>query len=174
LFLDETGLMLQPLVRRTWAPVGQRPVMYCWDRRDRLSVIGGLTVSSRRRRLGLYFAIHSHNVKTEEVEAFVRQVQRQIGRPLVVILDRLSAHKSAAKLLEADERQRFKIEWLPSYAPDLNPVEAVWSKTKCGDLANFVPGDVLDLEIAAESALTAAQEQQPLLRSFFEAAKLTI
>jgi transposase len=166
--------MLQPLVRRTWAPVGQRPVMYCWDRRDRLSVIGGLTVSARRRHLGLYFAIHSHNVKTEEVEAFVRQVQRQVGRPLVVILDRLAAHKSAAKLLEADERQRFQIEWLPSYAPDLNPVEPVWSKTKYGDLANFVPGDVLDLEIAAESTLTATQGQQPLLRSFFEAAELTI
>ena len=36
-FLDETGLMLAPLVRRTWPPRGWRPVMYCWDRHDRLS-----------------------------------------------------------------------------------------------------------------------------------------
>ena len=50
LFLDETGLMLQPLVRRTWAPKGKRPVLYCWDRHDRLSVIAGLTLSARRRR----------------------------------------------------------------------------------------------------------------------------
>jgi hypothetical protein len=72
LFLDETGLMLQPLVRRTWAPRGQRPVMYCWDRRDRLSVIAGLTLSAVRRRVGLYFAVHRRNVTTPEVLAFVR------------------------------------------------------------------------------------------------------
>jgi len=65
-------MMLQPLVRRTWAPKGQRPVMYCWDRHDRLSVIAGLTVSAQRHRIGLYFAFHDRNVKTEEVEAFLR------------------------------------------------------------------------------------------------------
>ncbi len=137
--------MLRPLVRRTWAPRGERPVMYCWDRHDRLSVIAGLTVSARRRRL--YFAIHPHNVKTPEVEAFIRQVQRQVGRPLVVVMDRLAAHRSTAKRLRDDER--FVIEWLPGYAPDLNPVEAAWSRTKYTDLANYVPEDVLDLKIEA-------------------------
>src|SRR5215212_4132067 len=102
LFLDETGLMLQPLVRRTWAPKGERPVLYCWDRHDRLSVIAGLTLSARRQRIGLYFAIHPQHVKTPEVEAFIRQVQRQVGRPLVVVMDRLAAHKSAAKRLRDD------------------------------------------------------------------------
>ena len=163
--------MLQPLVRRTWAPRGRRPVMYCWDRRDRLSVIAGLTLSVRRRRVGLYFAVHRHNVRTQEVEAFVRQVQRQVRRPLVVVMDRLAAHRSAAKrLLRADGR--FAIEWLPAYAPDLNPVEAAWSRTKYTDLANYVPGDVLDLKIEAELSLEATKGEQKLLRSFFHAARL--
>ena len=162
--------MLQPLVRRTWAPRGQRPVMYCWDRHDRLSVIAGLTLSARRRRIGLYFAIHEHNVKTPQVEAFIRQVQRQLGRPLVVVMDRLAAHRSAAGLLRGDER--FVIEWLPGYAPDLNPVEAAWSQTKYTDLANYVPADVLDLKIEAKLALEATKAKQQLLRSFFHAARL--
>ena len=170
LFLDETGLMLQPLVRRTWAPRGERPVMYCWARHDRLSVIAGLTLSSRRRRIGLYFTIHPRNVKTPEVEAFIRQVQRRLGRPLVVVMDRLAAHRSAARRLKGDER--FVIEWLPGYAPDLNPVEAVWSQTKYTDLANYVPDDVLDLKIEAELALEATRGKQKLLRSFFHAARL--
>lgn len=165
--------MLQPLVRRTWAPRGQRPVMYCWDRRDRLSVIAGLTVSALQRRVGLYFAIHQRNVKTPEVEAFIRRVQRQVGRPLVVIMDRLAAHKSAARLLARDER-RFTVEWLPGYAPDLNPVEAAWSQTKYSDLANYVPEDVLDLDIEAEVALEATAGKQKLLRSFFQAARLKL
>ena len=162
--------MLQPLVRRTWAPRGQRPVMYCWDRHDRLSVIAGLTLSARRRRIGLYFAIHEHNVKTPEVDTFIRQVQRQLSRPLVVVMDRLAAHRSAARLLSGDER--FVIEWLPGYAPDLNPVEAAWSQTKYTDLANYVPADVLDLKIEAKLALEATKGKQQLLRSFFHAARL--
>lgn len=172
LFLDETGLMLQPLVRRTWAPKGERPVMYCWDRHDRLSVIAGLTLSAKRRRVGLYFAIHDQNVKTDEVEAFIQDVRRQINKPLIVVMDRLSAHKSAAKRLAGDERYVF--EWLPGYAPDLNPVEALWSQTKYSDMANFVPEDTLDLEVEVELSLETTQGNQKLMKSFFQAAHLKL
>ena len=172
LFLDETGLMLQPLVRRTWAPRGERPVMYCWDRRDRISVIAGLTLSARRRHVGLYFATHWHNVRTDEVERFVRHVQRQLGRPLTVVMDRLPAHRAAARRLAGDGR--FVVEWLPAYAPDLNPVEPAWSHTKYGDLANYVPDDALDLKVEADLALEVKRGDQKLLRSFFQAARLKV
>jgi len=162
--------MLQPLVRRTWAPKGERPVMYCWDRHDRLSVIAGLTLSARRRRIGLYFAIHGQNLKTSEVEIFIRHVQRQIGRSLVVVMDRLPAHRSAARRLAGDAR--FSFQWLPGYAPDLNPVEALWSRTKYTDLANYIAEDVLDLKVEAEMSLEETRGQQTLLRSFFQAARL--
>jgi len=65
-FTDETGLMLQPLVRRTWAPRGQTPVMYGWDRHDRLSAMASLTVAPQRRRIGLYFQMHERNVTAEQ------------------------------------------------------------------------------------------------------------
>jgi transposase len=172
LFLDETGLMLQPLARRTWAPRGERPVMYCWDRHDRLSVIAGLTLSAQRRRVGLYFAIHEQNVKTDQVEAFIRNVRRQVNRPLTVVMDRLPAHRPAAKRLMDDPR--LVVEWLPGYAPDLNPVEALWSKTKYRGLANYVPHDVIDLEVEAEFALAATQGNQRMMKSFFQTARLKI
>jgi putative transposase len=172
LFLDETGLMLQPLVRRTWAPTGQRPVLYCWDRHDRLSVIAGLTLSAHRRRIGLYFAIHRRNVQTAEVEEFIRQVQQHVHRPLLVVMDRLAAHRAAAKRLA--RAKWFTCVWLPGYAPDLNPVEALWSQTKYSDLANYVPEDALDLEIAAESSLEDTEGDQTLLQSFFHAARLKL
>ena len=77
MFIDETGLMLAPLVRRTWHPRGWRPVMYCWDRHDRLSVIAASSVSFRRRRIGLYFQMHEKDT-AEQVEAFLRRVQRSL------------------------------------------------------------------------------------------------
>lgn len=54
--------MLQPVVRRTWAPTGQTPIQYSWDRRDRLSAISAITVSPVRRRFGIYFHIYSQNI----------------------------------------------------------------------------------------------------------------
>ena len=164
--------MLQPLVRRTWAPRGNRPVMYCWDRHDRLSVIAGLTLSARRRRIGLYFAVHRQNIKTPGVKTFIRQVQRQVGRPLIVVMDRLSAHKSAAK--ELADNDRFAFEWLPAYAPDLNPVEQLWSHTKYTDLANYIPDDLLDLEVEAEMSLHGTRREQIRLRAFFHGARLKV
>lgn len=172
LLLDETGLMLQPLVRRTWAPEGQTPVMYSWDRHDRLSVIAGLSMSARRQRIGLYFAIHKKNVTAEEAETFVRRVQRSVGRKLIVVMDRWAVHRKVAKNLFGDKR--FWIEWLPPYAPDLNPVEYVWNHTKYGDLANYVPDDLGDLEIECEMSINQTRERPELLRSFFHAAELEI
>ena len=172
MFLDETGLMLQPLVRRTWAPKAQTPVMYCWDRHDRLSVIAGLSVSARRRQIGLYFAVHEKNITAEDVETFLRQVQRSLRRKLIVVMDRWPVHRKAAKNLFGDER--FWIEWLPAYAPDLNPVEHVWNHTKYGDLANYIPDDLLDLELELDWSIDQTKRCPDLLRSFFHAAELEL
>ena len=164
--------MLQPLVRRTWAPKAQTPVMYCWDRHDRLSVIAGLSVSARRTQIGLYFAVHKKNITAEQVETFVRQVQRSLRRKLIVVMDRWPVHRKAAKNLFGDER--FWIEWLPPYAPDLNPVEHVWNHTKYGDLANYIPDDLLDLELELDRSIDHTKRCPDLLRSFFHAAKLEL
>lgn len=164
--------MLQPLVRRTWAPAGQTPVMYSWDRHDRLSVIAGLSLSPRNRRIGLYFAVHEKNIKADGVEAFLRQVQRSLGRRLIVVMDRWSAHRKAAKAFFGDER--FWIEYLPPYAPDLNPVEHVWKHTKYDDLANFIPDDLLDLELELDWSIDQTRKRPKLLRSFFHATELEL
>ena len=164
--------MLQPLVRRTWAPVGERPVMYCWDRHDRLSVIAGLTLSARRRRVGLYFAVHEANVKAPEVEAFVRRVRRQVGRDLIVVLDRLQAHRSAAKRMAGDDR--FKFEWLPPYAPDLNPVEGVWAVAKYHRMANHQIDGVDALHAEAARHLGDVGGDPDLLRGCIRGAGLAV
>lgn len=164
--------MLQPLVRRTWAPRGLTPVMYSWDRHDRLSVVAALTLACRRRRISLYFAVHEHNITAEEVEAFVRAVQRHLGRRLIVVWDRWSVHRKAAKALEEDER--FRVEWLPPYAPDLNPVEAVWDHSKYGDLANYVPDDLADLQNEMTESIAQTRRRPKLLRSFFHSAELEL
>ena len=172
LLIDETGMMLQPVVRRTWAPRGQTPGMYCWDRHDRLSVLGGLSLAPRAARLGLYFRGHGQNMTAPGLETLLRNVRPQLRRPLTIVLDRWSVHRKTAKSLEAD--RRFEFEWRPACAPDLNPVEYVWNRTKYTDLANYVPEDVIELECAVDCCLQTTRKAPELLRSFFHAAELEL
>jgi transposase len=172
--LDETGFFLQPLNRRTWAPAGMRPVQYAWHRHDRLSVIGSLSISPVRRRISVAFAVQDQNVRTPHVVAYLRGLHRQLRRPLIVVLDRLSAHRSAVRQLQQSGTRWLTVEWLPPYAPDLNPVEAMWSYAQYCDLANFVPDDVDHLSDAVINSLGDLQFHQRLQRSFFHAAKLQL
>jgi transposase len=174
-FLDESGFMLQPLVRRTWAPEGKTPILRQWQRHDRLSVIGAVTLAPRRRRLGLYWSIHAHNICGEDVVDFLRQLRRHLRRKMVLILDRWSVHKgNIVKDYVERHSDSVRVEWLPTYAPDLNPVEQLWNHTKYADLANLAPNDVEELDSLVVSSLGKTRSQSHLIRSFFRMAHLQL
>jgi hypothetical protein len=78
---------LIPSVRRTWAPRGQTPLLRHRARRDRISVISGLSVSRCRRHCGLYFLLSLKNIKHPEVCAFLRDLLRHLRGPVIVIWD---------------------------------------------------------------------------------------
>ena len=175
MLLDESGFMLQPVVRRTWAPRGQTPVQWEWDRHDRLSVISALSLSPRRRRLGLYWEIHHQNIRGEQVVGFLRLLRRHLGRKIILVLDRWSVHRAAVvrRFLQGHCKS-IEVEWLPSYAPELNPVEQVWNHAKYSDLANVAPANLPELDSLVRSSILNARGQQGLLRSFFRTAKLRL
>ena len=167
--------MLQPVVRRTWAPRGQTPVQRSWDRHDRLSVTTGLTLAPRRRRLNLYWASQRQNIRGHHVVEFLRRLRRVISRPWVLILDRWNVHRSKV-VRQYFERHvhQVRVEWLPAYAPELNPAEQVWNHAKYSDLANFIPEDCDDLYQHVEASFTDQRRQPCLLRSFFKTAELDL
>lgn len=178
-FLDESGFMLQPLVRRSWAPRGQTPIIRCWDRRDRLSVIGAITVPPGREshRLSAVFRIHTRNVKTSEATEFLCILDRHARGPLVVVLDLLNVHRAAVRRWLASrprEAPRVAVEWLPPYAPDLNPAEQLWNHGKRTDLANLAPADRDDLRGHVRRSLIRQRCSPNLLASAFDHAGLSL
>lgn len=172
--MDESGFMLQPTCRRTWALQGHTPQQKVWDRHDRLSVQAAVTLPPHRQRLGVYFQIHVQNIETVEVVAFVAHLLRMVGRKLILILDRWSVHRAAVKILQERYPDRLDIEWLPGYAPELNPAEQVWNHTKYGDLANFIPDHLDHLADAVNVSLTAQHHDNDLIRGFFKYAQLEL
>jgi transposase len=143
-FADESGFLLIPNVVKTWAPRGHTPALYHCCRRDRISVISGVSVSPKRQYLGLYYQLWFGNIRREQVCVFLRHLLRHLPGPVIVLLDKSPTHKGQPLDQLLRQHTRLRLEHFPGYAPQLNPDEGVWSLTK-RDLANGCPQDIDDL-----------------------------
>lgn len=172
--IDETGLLLNPLVRRTWAPKGKTPVLESrGGHRKKVSVIGAVTLSPISRRLGFYFATQVDDYyTTEKVVDFLRDLLKHLRGRVVVVWDGGPNHKGPAMREFLRRNRRLRLERLPAYSPHLNPVEAVWSWLKYGQLANFVPNGLVDLDDRILDRLIELRLDPALLRQLWDASDL--
>jgi len=166
--------MLQPLYRRSWAPRGQTPVQEVSQRHDRLSVIAAVSLSPLSRRLGCCFDVHFENIRTDAVVSFLRELHYRFRKRIILVWDRWSVHHSAARIMQRRHPQWFQFEWLPAYAPELNPVEQLWKHSKYTDLANHTPNDKYELYLDVHDSLDRQRTAGRLLRSYFHHAGLKI
>ncbi len=174
IFLDETGLMLQPTVRRTWAPSGQTPLLDQTPTRERLSTIGALSISPTGRMKDFIFSMQQNNVVSDSLVQFLRELHYRFRKRVVLIWDNLRAHYKAAKYFKLCHPNWFQFEYLPSYAPELNPVESCWSHTKYSELANYAPADISDLRENATLSMRKLRRNNNLLSGFLKHTKLLL
>jgi transposase len=174
-FLDESGYMLTPTVRRTWAPRGSKPTLDCWDRRDRVSAISALTVSPRLGRLNLFFDLlpDNKNAKAENVVDFLRELKRHLPAGFTVIWDgsRIHSRSKVVKAFLAAHRD-IVAETLPPYSPELNPDEFVWGWSKYGRLPNLAAENTEWLRNHIIEELSHLQDHPHLLASFLRKSSL--
>ncbi|MBI4677650.1 MAG: transposase, partial [Elusimicrobia bacterium] len=67
--------------------------------------------------------------------------------------------------------QRLHVFPFPSYAPEINPQEFVWTKAKCA-LSNGAPKDIAELGRRLRGSIHRVRGSQRLLRSCIHAADL--
>jgi transposase len=103
---------------------------------------------------------------------FLREVHQYLRRPFILVCDRLPAHRSAVRQLQECSTQWLQVEWLPAYAPEIDPVEYVWNQSKYEDLANVVPDDINELHQDLDRLMETYRHQPNRLHSLFRAAHL--
>ena len=174
-FLDESGFMLTPTVRRTWAPQGETPILSCWDRRDRLSAISAITLSPQRCQANIYFTLlpDDANATAADIVAFLKNLRTDLGGPFTVIWDGSNIH-SRSGLVRAflADHPEIVAETLPGYAPELNPDEGVWGWTKYGRLANLAAANTVELRQRLHEEFAVLKQNRHLLHSFIREADL--
>ena len=174
-FIDECGFMMEPVLRRTWAPRGHTPVIKVADPHGRISAAGALTISPQSK-FGFYFHLLSDNdnFRGNSIAAFVSSVRFRIGGPLIIIWDQIPIHKSYPVKRYVSQHDDIFIESFPPYAPELNPVDYVWAYVKYGRLANYCPKNLNQLRTKVSSELSRVSKRPDLLKSFFHATGLEL
>lgn len=149
LFVDQSGFYLLPAVVRTYAPIGQTPVLREELSRDHLSVMSGITLEGK-----LLMVEKDGAFKGPDVVSFLKHALRRIPGKLMVVWDGSPIHRSKAvkKFLEDGAASRLQLEQLPGYAPELNPDEGIWKHLKYVELKNVCCRSLSELRVELRKA----------------------
>jgi transposase len=163
-------------VRATWAPRGQTPVLthrFSWTR---MSMAGALAYRPDRSQAALVFQIKNGSYNTASLIEFLTDLREHLdGQPVTLIWDGLSAHRSAdMKAWLATQRHWLRVEQLPGYAHDLNPMEQVWGNVKATELANLSPDDIAEAHAAAHTGLRRVGRSHQLCHAFLDHTSLRL
>ena len=175
-FVGESGFMLAPLLRRTWAPRGCTPIVRISGPHGRISVIGAITISPERRHFSFYFQLSTDNAnfRGESVVQFIDHVRHKIRGPLTILWDQIMIHRAKPVTDYFARHRRLVVEAFPPYAPELNPVDNVWSYVKYNRLANYSPRNLNELRQRITTEFCRLQKRPHLLRSFFKHTGLSL
>jgi transposase len=167
-FVDESGFYLLPAVVKTYAPKGRTPILDEWQTRDHLSVLGGVTAEGKVSSL-----VRPKSLNGRHTIEFLIHLGRLGAERLLVIWDGSPIHRRAeVKAFVAESGGAIHLESLPSYAPDLNPVEWLWRHLKEVEMRNLACGDLEELHLELHLALGRVRQKSRLIGSFFEGAGL--
>jgi transposase len=168
-FVDESGLSERPTRVRTWAPRGQTPVLQYSFSWHQLSAIAGVTFWQ------FYFRLFPGSIKGPQLVEFLSALRRQIPGPLLIIWDGLRAHKSKVvrDYIEREEVD-IQLEYLPAYAPELNPVEYLWGYLKNHEIANLCASNLHQVSDLARRRLRSMQRRSRLVAAFWAQAELAL
>jgi transposase len=172
--IDEAGLMLAPLLRRSLSRRGRTPVVtQRAAHRKKVGVQAGVVLNPDGSAAALHYRAHPDAyVNGEASAAFLRELTWRFGPNLIVVWDRGNMHKGPAVRAALAEMPGVSAEHLPAYAPDLNPVEWLWSWLKYGRLANVAPHDVAEILARGTRLLDEAAASPIRLQGFVNASGL--
>ena len=170
-WIDEAAFYLLPALVRTWAPVGEPPILRAPCSYDHLSAISAITPRGQ-----LLLHVQDAAYHGDDVVRFLKHVMRHIDGKLLILWDGASIHRSQAikDFLSAGAAKRIHIERLPGYAPDLNPDEGIWSYLKYRELKNVVCANQIELRYELRLAVARLRHKRHVIQGCITQAGLTL
>ena len=162
-FADEASVRTDYHSGTTWAPVGKTPVVKVTGARFSVNMVSAISAKGLLR-----FQIVEGRMTADKFIGFCKRLLRDAGKPVILIVDNHSVHraKKVAEWVRSTDG-RFKICYLPSYSPELNPDEWVWNNVKSARVGRAAPRSQAELKALTVSALRRLQRLPAVVASFF-------
>ncbi|WP_223778781.1 transposase [Streptomyces sp. 135] len=165
-FLDESGVSLLPQICLSYSPRGQTPLLRHRLNWKRASMAGALgyhsTDPDRGARLCFHLKPGGYDTAglievLEQMKVFYR------GERVVLVWDGVSAHWSRPMRAWVAGQDWLTLERLTAYAPELNPVELLWSSLKKRELANLASDQIAQGKHHTQALLCLARRRADVL-----------
>jgi hypothetical protein len=131
-FQDEARVGQKGSIEYVWAPIGSRPPMVRDNRHDSVHIFGAICPAR-----GIGAAIIMPGVNTEAMNEHLAEISTQVtaGAHCLLVCDGAGWHQKGERLIIPDN---ITLLPLPSYAPELNPMENVWDYLRGNKLSSLV------------------------------------
>lgn len=173
-FFDESGFSDRPHVVRTWGLKGQTPLIQSAGGWKRLTVAGMTVFNARTKRMTSLFWLLKKSMRKEKMRSILDDLKKRYHRHhLILLWDSLPAHKAkiVMRFVEANSAWLTAVRF-PSYAPELNPQEYVWSGTKRKDFGNYCAPSIQSLHGKVRRVLKKRAGKPAFLRGCIKASGL--
>jgi transposase len=162
-FEDEAGVDLRERSGKTWGACGVRPQVFVSGQRGRLNILSLVTAQGE-----LTYHVTEERIDSKGYIEFLQQLIKGRQRPLIVIADRASFHRSRpVRIFVWQHRRQIRLSYLPTYSPERNPDEHVWEEIKDKKLGRQPTTNKRDLKTRLHAALKSLQHRTERVISFF-------
>lgn len=169
MFEDEFGVSYVETVSFTWAPVGETPILKRHGRyRRETSTMASLTLSGK-----IYKRHFDGSINSEKIVEGLKHLRRHIKKPFIVIWDQSRTHKSLLVKAYLEKHPEIQIEYLPAYAPELNPEEYCHGNVK-RRMKNAIFYSKEEIRQSLDSGFARLRKRPDILLGFFQHAGLEI
>lgn len=122
-FGDETGMRSDHQTGRSYAPMGETPIIKKTGQRFSINMISAI---SNRGHLQFMIIDGNGRFNTDVFEKFLKKMIRYSKEKIYFITDNHSAHKTKKiNAWLAKNKKKIEVFFLPPYSPELNPQEYV-------------------------------------------------
>lgn len=165
---DETGVSNQANYGRSYAPIGETPVIPRPAARFSQSMISSVT-----NRGNMRFMIYDGALNVDIFLIFLKRLIKGRTRKLFLIVDNLRVHRAKAVMAwVAEHSDVIELFFLPPYAPDTNPDELLNNDLKQAIAKRRTPRTKAALRDEITSHMRDLQSRKDKVRSFFRASSV--
>jgi putative transposase len=142
----------------------------------RLSMAAALAYAVDRADARIIFETRPGAYNDESLIEFLRALHDELaGAKVTLIWDGLPSHRSRKmQAFIRSQRRWLVVERLPGYAPDLNPVEALWGNVKGTELANLCADTIDEPATAASEGINRVRADTTLAFAFLDRCGLAL